>query len=130
MNCGVKHTWDNGDYLMDQTDYIAALKPNTSSSLTGRPSDDRLSEPETKLFLSLLMVLSYALQTRVDLCVYVVALQRVPHEPTVLHLKRLNALVRWAQKHSLQIRYRAMKCAQELEAPLGCRIPQGGEGRT
>ena len=60
-------------------------------------------------FLSLLMALAYALQTRIDLGVYVVALQRVAHEPCFIHMRRLNALVRWAQKHPLEMKYRAMK---------------------
>ena len=61
------------------------------------------------------MALAYALQTRIDLGVYVVALQRIAHEPCYMHLRRLNALVRWAQKHPLQLKYGAMKCSQLLE---------------
>ena len=62
------------------------------------------------------MALAYALQTRIDLGVYVVALQRIAHEPCYLHLRRLNALARCAQKHPLQLKYGAMKCSQLLEA--------------
>ena len=44
-----------------------------------------------------------------------VALQRIAHEPCFIHLRRLNALVRWAQKHPLQLKYSKMQCGKILE---------------
>ena len=82
---------------MDQSLYLTVLMPIANSPVTGSKSEEQLPEALQKQFLSLLMALSYALQTRVDLGVYVVALQRIAHEPTFMHLRRLNALVRWAQ---------------------------------
>ena len=43
--------------------------------------------------------------TRCDIIVYVVALQRHAHDPTVLHAKRLNAVVRYAQRNPRAIKY-------------------------
>ena len=100
---------------MDQTLYLAALKPIANSLVTGSKAEYKLPGALQKQFLSLLMALAYALQTRVDLGVYVVALQRIAHEPTFMHLRRLNALVRWSQKHPLQLKYSKMKCQQLLE---------------
>ena len=94
VKCGLRHTIFNGGYVIDQTEYIKALKPVANSLVTGSKAEDKLSEPLQKQFLSLLMALSYAMQTRIDLGVYVVALQRIAHEPTCTHLRRLNALVR------------------------------------
>ena len=48
--------------------------------------------------MSLLGAVAYACQTRLDIAVYVVALQRRLQQSKVIHVKRLNALVRWMQK--------------------------------
>ena len=66
------------------------------------------------MFLSLLMALAYTLQTRVDLCVYVNALQRHAQTPTCLHVRRLNAVVRWAQRNPLALHYKRMSEANQL----------------
>ena len=100
-NCGVRHTLTSAGYTMDQIEYISALTLVANTPVTGSKAEDKLPEPLQKHFLSLLMALSYALQTCLDLGEYVVALQRVAHEPTYLHLRRLNALVRWTQRHRL-----------------------------
>ena len=100
---------------MDQNLYLMALKPVSNHLLTGSKAEDLLPEPLQKQFLSLLMALAFALQTRLDLGVYVVALQRIAHEPTFAHLRKLNALVRWAQSNPLSLRYDRMRCARHLE---------------
>ena len=61
------------------------------------------------------MALAYALQTRPDLAIYVNALQRYAQSPRIVHVKRLNALVRWAQKHPIKLTYRRIKCQCVLE---------------
>ena len=114
---------------MDQVDYLNALKPVSNSLMTGSKAEDRLPEPLAKQFLSLLMALAYALQTRIDLGVYVVALQRIAHEPCFIHLRRLSALVRWAQKHPLQLKYSKMQCGKMLEVHSDAGFPQGNQGR-
>eukprot|EP00974_Lingulodinium_polyedra_P089429 8671618-Lingulodinium_polyedra.AAC.1 len=44
----------------------------------------------TRLFISLFGALAYTLLTRIDLAVFIVALQRVAQAPLNLHVKRLN----------------------------------------
>ena len=61
------------------------------------------------------MALAFTLITRIDLHVYVVALQRHTSAPTAGHVRKLNTLVRWAQQNPLRIRYGPMKCAGRLE---------------
>ena len=58
------------------------------------------------LYWSVLGALNFALLTRCDIAVFVGALQRVAHKPTILHCKRLNAVLRWAQRNPAQLRYR------------------------
>ena len=113
-NCGIRHTRTQTGYEVDQTEYLRSLKPIVSSELTGRPGESNAPEAVAKMFLSLLMALAYTLQTRVDLCVYVNALQRHAQTPTCLHVRRLNAIVRWAQRHPLTLRYSNMRLSNRL----------------
>ena len=72
--------------------------PIVHNDLIGKKAEETVREQVSKLFLSLLMALAYALMTRVDLCIYVIALQRRTQASLVGEARRLNAIVRWAQK--------------------------------
>ena len=100
---------------MDPDQYVQALRPIVHKDLVGKKAEEPVNEQVAKLFLSLLMALAYALMTRVDLCVYVIALQRRTQSPSVGEVRRLNAIVRWAQKHPLHLTYLPMQCAGHLE---------------
>ena len=104
-NCGVRHTLTPTGYELDQTEYLKALMPIQHVDLTGKPADQPAAPYVQQFFHSLVMAVAYTLITRVDLCIYCVALQRVAAAPTNLHARRLNALVRWAQKNPLTIKY-------------------------
>jgi hypothetical protein len=106
-NCGVKHTQSANDHsvIMDQTTYLASLKPIVATELVGAKPADELSEDMTLLYMSLLGALAYGTLTRIDIAVYVTSLQRVAHKPTVIHLKRLNALTRWTQRNPRTLHY-------------------------
>ena len=75
-NCGIQHVLTPAGYELSQADYISASKPIRDPELTGANPADSLNERLGKLFLSLLMVFAFCLQTRVDLAIYIVALQR------------------------------------------------------
>ena len=114
-NCGVRHVKQpDGGYKMDQDQYVQALRPIVHKDLVGKKPEEMVNEQVSSLFLSLLMALAYALMTRVDLCIYVIALQRRTQSPSVGEVRRLNAIVRWAQKHPLCLTYVPMKCARHL----------------
>ena len=61
------------------------------------------------MFRSLLGAIAWCNMTRCDIMVYVVALQRQAHKPRVMHARRLNAVVRYAQRNPRGIRYAPMK---------------------
>jgi hypothetical protein len=102
-------------YTLDQTEYLKALKainiPNASTLTSDLPAPPELASS----FLSLLMALAYTLLTRIDLSVYVIALQRVAQAPSMIHIRRLNAIVRFAQMHEVKLTYNNMKCQSILE---------------
>lgn len=101
---------------MDQDQYVQALLPIVHKDMVGKKAEEPVKEQVAVLFLSLQMALAYALMTRVDLCIYVFALHRRTQAPLAGEVRRLNAIVRWAQKHPLCFTYLPMKCASHLEA--------------
>ncbi len=105
--CGIRHHLDIGmrTITLDQSAYIAALKPIVHSDLSSRPTEELLTGLLYTMFRSLLGAIAWCNMTRCDIIVYVVALQRQAHQPKVLHAKRLNAIVRYAQRNPRAIRY-------------------------
>jgi hypothetical protein len=114
-NCGVRHTHlDNGDVVMDQDEYIAALIPISHADLTGAKSDTDCSEALKAIFWSLLGAVAYALLTQSWIAVYVIALQRMTHKPCIIHVRRLNVLTRALQQNPQKLIYPAMNCSQHI----------------
>ena len=58
-----------------------------------------------QLYWSVLGAIAWCLLTRPDIAVFVGALQRYSHAPKVIHAKRLNAVVRWAQRNPKKLFY-------------------------
>ena len=114
-NCGVTHTKTEFGYTLDQTAYIAALKPIVCSDMVGRSAELPAPPEAAQTYLSLLMALAFTMLTRIDLSVYIIALQRHAQEPKTIHIRRLNALVRYAQRHPLKLEYRKMNPSDTLE---------------
>jgi hypothetical protein len=67
--------------------------------MTGVDSETDCTESLQELYQSLLGAAVFALLTRLDAAVYLVALQRQNHQAKVIHVKRLNAVVRWMQRN-------------------------------
>eukprot|EP00974_Lingulodinium_polyedra_P006499 618157-Lingulodinium_polyedra.AAC.1 len=67
--------------------------------MSASSSEAQASPQHKALFISLLGALAYTLLTRIDIAVFVVALQRVAQAPLNAHVKRLNVVLRWAQRH-------------------------------
>ena len=81
-----------------------------NGEVTGKALDAEADSTNASLFRSLLMALAYALVTRCDVSVYVVALQRIARSLTYGHIKKLNTIVRWTQKHPLRLVYGKLQC--------------------
>ena len=107
--CGVRHVQHpDGSVTMDQMKFLAACKPIMLPATVGS-SEKLLSEEARRHFLSLLMTIAYALLTRPDVAVFVSALQRESHQAKIIHVKRLNVLLRWLQSNPKGITYPVMK---------------------
>ena len=97
-------------------------------------NNEAATEELASMFLSLLMALAFTSLTRPDLAVYITALQRVAQKPQVLHIRRLNSIVRWAQGNPKKLEYFGMVCKNCLEchSDAGFRrevTDDGDEGR-
>ena len=109
-NCGIRHIQvkETLEISLDQEEYIKNLKPIQHAELSGPSAERECSAPLVQLFMSLLGAVAYALMTRVDIAVFVCALQRVTHKPQIIHIKRLNAVLRWMQANPKRIWFRRM----------------------
>ena len=107
--CGVQHRQlDDGSVELDQIAFLAACKPISLPEATSGAADKPLSESARRHFLSLLMTVAYALLTRPDIAVFITALQRESHQARVIHVKRINTVLKWAQAHPRKLVYPVM----------------------
>ena len=65
-----------------------------------------------QLFISLLGAIGYATHTRVDVMVFIVALQRRNHTPAVQQVRILNNLLRWVQRNPKNLTYRKLSAKE------------------
>ena len=102
VHCGIRHVQDpnSKELSLDQMDFLNAIKEMPYPAVRGAPSEELLDEKMSSHFLSLLMTVAFALQTRPDAAVFVIALQRACHKATVLNARQLNAVCRW--RHTLR----------------------------
>ena len=115
-NTGVRHERHaDGSVTLDQDEYISALKPISHPSMIGAKADAEAGQTLIELFWSLLGAAAYMLITQSQLAVYIVSLQRKVKAPLMIHIRRLNAVVRVAQKRPAKIVYQAMQAAGVLE---------------
>ena len=114
-NCGIRHKQDpiTKEVTMDQDEYIIGITPILHPDISGKPADAECSPELLQLYQSVLGAIAFANLTRVDIMVFVSALQRVAHKPTHLHCKRLNGVVRWAQRNPKQLVYRRLVITNE-----------------
>ena len=122
VNCGVQHihTVAAHEITLDQ-EYIAALKPIVHEDLKQYRIEEKACETEEgpilpyalqQLYMSLLGAVAWVLQTRIDLAIFLSALQRQSGKAQAIHVKRLNAVVRYAQRHKRKLVYRRLKILQ------------------
>ena len=56
--------------------------------------------------MGLLGAVAYALTTRIDVAAFVCAMQRVTHKARIIHIKRLNAVLRRVQANPKRLTFR------------------------
>ena len=119
-NCGVRHDQNPETFTvkLDQIEYIDALKPIDPVVFRGKSPETPLDAGAETLFRSLLGAVAFACLTRVDIAVFVVALQRMASKATILHIKRLNVVVRYMKRYPMCLVYERLD-------PEVCLLGQG-----
>ena len=111
-NCGVRHTQNDSTFevSLDQIEYARALRTIQHPELSrANASTNALCGPELhQLYMSLLGAVAYLYLTRVDILVFVAACQRWAHKPSIIHVKRLNQIVRYVQRVPMRLHYKSM----------------------
>ena len=106
LHCGVQHEQTaEGDVYMDQAHYILQLHAADVVGLNQLAPSTPLNTKQQSDFCSLLGGLSWVCQTRIDIAVYVGALQRKNKAPTAEHLLRLNRVLKWIRRKPIRIKY-------------------------
>ena len=105
--CGIKHVQDPSDkeITLDQTAFLAAIKPMSQPEVMTGQRETQMPEVLQRHFLSLLMTVAYAVQSRPDIAVYIAALQKESKTATFAAARRLNKVLLWAQKNPKKITY-------------------------
>ena len=96
---------------LDQFEYIAALKPMSSSAAPAGAAglETVVSLEEFEQFRSSRGAVGYTLLTRADVSVYVVYLQRLSEKNTTWrHVKMLNTVIKRLQSKPVKLEYRKL----------------------
>ena len=114
-HCGLRHEkYPSGGIRVHQDHYATQLRLVDVSSLKIDEPDQLLTEAFVSSYLSLLGGLSWLIQTRCDIAIYVVALQRAAKRATVGHLLKLNKLARWVRRRKYALVYKPIKAPLKL----------------
>ena len=111
IHTGIRHTIsEQRDHVtLDQEEYAQSIKPLVSATLATMKDEDMLDDTMRACYLTLLGAAAWMLQTRMDMGVYISALQRVSHKPAAIHLKRLSRVIRYMQRQPRRLEYRALR---------------------
>ena len=113
--CGVQHEqYEDGSVSLDQVKFLAACKPIAQPEALAGGATAVLPETARRHFLSLLMTVAYALLTRPDVSVFISALQRESHRAQVVHVRRINQVLKWLQSNPRKITYPVMEYPSAL----------------
>ena len=107
-NCGVRHIQDKPtmEVTLDQIVFAGNLRPIVHAQLKFAKADDLCCPELHKLYMSLVGAVAYLAHTRVDIVVFICALQRYTSKPQVQHVRKVNKLLRWVQRHPRKLVYR------------------------
>ena len=105
LHCGLMHEKTKDGYVVHQDHYAAQLRCVDVSSLDISKLDQLLDEKFISAYQSLLGGLSWLVQTRLDVAVYVCALQRAAKKATTGHLLKLNKLTKWVRRKKYKLTY-------------------------
>ena len=114
IHTGIQHTKvkdGNGPtfkYILDQNEYASAINPVAIPELMKMKDNDPLEGLLHNCFMTLLGATAWLLQTRMEIAVYVSALQRQMRPARAIDLRRLNRVIRWVQRNPRGLTYQQL----------------------
>ena len=122
-NCGVRHVQcpRTKQISLDQVAFANALRPISHPQLRGKNEDP--APPDLhQLYMSLLGAVAYLAHTRADALVFISALQRFNSKPLIIHVKRLNRLLRWIQTNPKKLSYKPLTSGGSSSVEAGSHL--------
>ena len=106
-NCGVRHVQCPKTLAvsLDQIHFANTLKPIAHPQVSSGADEDEVGTELHALYRSLLGALAYLAHTRVDILVFICALQRNVAKPRVEHARKLNRVLRWVQRNPKKLHF-------------------------
>ena len=100
VHCGIEHETDHKakTVRLHQNAYIKQIKLFDNVILAALKPEAPLTSRMSELYNSLLGALSWLTQTRLDIAIYVVALQRAAKAPHSEHAQRLQRIAKWVKR--------------------------------
>ena len=95
-------------YVLDHTEHASAIHPVTLPELMKMKDNDPLEGLLHNCFMTLLGATAWLLQTRMEVAVYVSALQRQMRSARAIDLRRLNRVIRWVQRNPRGLTYQQL----------------------
>jgi len=106
------------EMTLDQTEYASKMANIAHPQLsTGKP-EEKCVEALASLYRSLLGAIAYLSLTHVNVHVFISAMQRHGQAPEVQHVRRLNKLLRWVQRHPTKLHYKRFSSQPKGESHL------------
>ena len=102
---GIEHVQSKEGINTHQNTYAQQLQPIDITTVKDHPDEELATDAFHSLYMSLLGGIAWLVLTRVDISVFVQALQRRAHAPRVCDLKRLNIVTRYAKRRPLGLFY-------------------------
>ena len=118
-HCGIKHETNKQDksITLHQHEYAQQLILMDAVPLLAVPACTPLTATQHAQYLSSLGGVSWLVQTRTDICVYVCALQRAAKAPQVQHALRLIKVCKWVKRKKSHLLFRKLRTPTRVVAP-------------
>ena len=106
-HCGIMHELQSdGSYWLHQNHFAQRLQTVDMSAVPITTPKALLSPALVAVYMSALGSVAWLNQTRMDISIYVQALQRNAKSPTVAHMSRLSCVIKWVKRKSMHLCYK------------------------
>ena len=113
-HCGLLHEQclKTKNIKVHQNHYTKNLQLINLSNIDMSDHTVKASKDLHDAFMSLLGGVGWLCQTRPEICVYVQALQRVNHSPTLGAIVKLNTLTKWVKRKQVHVLYQQLQTSR------------------